>query len=439
MIVVVILIMVLRLNAFVALIVAALVVSLLAPGDMTDKASRVAIAFGATAGSIGVVIALAAIIGMCMLESRAADRIVYAFLRAFGRDRADNALLGSGFVLSIPVFFDTVFYLLIPLARSMYRQTGRRYAKYVMVICAGALLTHSLVPPTPGPLAMAQNLGVDLGTMILVGLLVGAPAAVIGLVVAGWLDARLNIPMRGRDEEPDTSQRLSNQHPCLGIAVLPIVLPVALISANTLAAVIAPGSPIARWAAVIGNANFAMLIAAAAALLLYVQVRRPNRTEFAANVERALMSGGLIILITSAGGSFGAMLQTAGIGPAIQALFGTATGTGGALLVMGFAMASLLKLAQGSSTVSMITTSAILGAMISPGSLAFDAVYLALAIGSGSLVGSWMNDSGFWVVSKMGGLTEAETFKTWSVIAATVGAAGFVVTFVLALLMPLAD
>jgi len=179
------LIMLLRLNPFLSLIVGALTVSLLAPGALADKVARVATAFGATAGSIGIVIALAAVIGMCMLESRAADRIVRAFLALFGMRRADTALLGSGFVLSIPVFFDTVFYLLIPLAQSMYRQTRRHYAKYIMVICAGALLTHSLVPPTPGPLANAQNLGVDLGTMILVGLVVAAPSAVVGFFVAG--------------------------------------------------------------------------------------------------------------------------------------------------------------------------------------------------------------------------------------------------------------
>lgn len=429
------LILVLRLNAFFSLICAAFVVSLLSPGETAIKAVRVAEAFGSAAGSIGIVIALAAVIGMCMLESGAADRIVRTFLSLFGVRRADSALLGSGFVLSIPVFFDTVFYLLVPLARSMCRQTGGHYAGYIMAISAGAILTHSLVPPTPGPLVNARNLGIDLGTMILVGLVVAAPAAVVGLIVAGWIDRRLDIPLSEDSHAPVSVP--DEQLPRLGFALLPIVLPVVLITANTIGQAVAPGTPFSEWAALIGNANIAMLAAAVVALLLFVTQRRPSRSEFATQIERALMSGGLIILITSAGGAFGAMLQAAQIGPAIQALFGESAGSGVLLLFLAFAIASLLKFAQGSSTVAIITASAMLGAMITTEALPFHPVYLATAIGSGSMIGSWMNDSGFWIISKMGGLSEIETFKTWTAIAATVGAAAFVVTLLLAVFAPL--
>jgi GntP family gluconate:H+ symporter len=431
------LIMVLRLHAFFALITAALVVSLLAPGQLADKVGRVAAAFGSTAGSIGIVIALAAVIGMCMLESHAADRIVRWFLALFGVDRADVALMASGFILSIPVFFDTVFYLLIPLARSMYRQTGRKYSKYVMVIAAGALVTHSLVPPTPGPLVNAQNLGVDLGTMIIVGLLVATFAAVVAIFMADWIDARLDIPMRAFGEVVGQESPSDDQLPGLGVSLLPILLPVVLITTDTIARATVPDAPFAQWTAILGNPNLAMLAATTVALMLYVARRRPDGAQFTSQVERALMSGGLIILITSAGGAFGAMLQAAEIGPAMQRLFGATAASGMALLLAGFFMANLMKVAQGSSTVSMITTSAMFGAMVVPDALGFHPVYLATAIGSGSMVGSWMNDSGFWIVSKMGVMTEAETFKTWSAIAATVGVAGLLATLVLATLMPL--
>ena len=152
-----------RINAFVALITAALVVSFLSPGEIADKVSRVASAFGATAGGIGIVIALAAVIGKCLMDSGAADRVVQAFVKGMGEKRSSIALSGSGFVLSIPVFFDTVFYLLVPLARSLYRSTKKNYLKYVLAISAGAAVTHTLVPPTPGPLLMAQQLGVRSG------------------------------------------------------------------------------------------------------------------------------------------------------------------------------------------------------------------------------------------------------------------------------------
>lgn len=432
------LIMALRLNAFFALITAALVVSLLAPGELSEKVGRVAAAFGSTAGSIGIVIALAAVIGMCMLESHAADRIVRWFLSMFGVGRGDVALLASGFVLSIPVFFDTVFYLLIPLARSMFRRTGTGYAKYVMVIAGGALVTHGLVPPTPGPLVNAQNLGVDLGTMMMVGLMVAAPAALAGILAAGWLDKRLDIPMRPLgDSNSDTQPPSDDELPGLGVSLLPIILPVVMIASNTVVQAVAPGGAIGEWTAMLGNPNLAMLVAATIALGLYVARRRPKSELFKHRVESSLMSGGLIILITSAGGAFGAMLQAAEIGPAIQGMFGGRASSGFALLIVSFLIASLLKVAQGSSTVAIITTSAMLGSMIAPESMSFHPVYVATAIGSGSMVGSWMNDSGFWIVSRMGVLTEAETFQTWTAIAAVVGFAGMVATIVLATLVPL--
>ena len=178
-------IVVFRINAFLALIGAAILVSLLAPGDPVQKITRVAEAFGRTAGNIGIVIALAAIIGAALMQSGAADRIVGAFLALLGERRGATALCASGFVLSIPVFYDTVFYLLIPLARSMHVRTGRHYLKYLLAVAAGAAATHALVPPTPGPLAVVGLLGADLGTAILIGAVVALPAATAGLLFAG--------------------------------------------------------------------------------------------------------------------------------------------------------------------------------------------------------------------------------------------------------------
>ncbi len=209
---VVLMITLLRMNAFIALITSAMVVSLIAPGDPAEKVSlaekigRVAKEFGRTAGSIGIVIALAVVIGKCMMDSGAADRIVRGFLSLLGEKRSSTALMASGFVLSIPVFFDTVFYLLIPLARSMHRRTKKHYLKYAMAIVGGGVITHSLVPPTPGPLMMASTLGVDIGVMIIVGGLVALPCAVVGLLFAGWIDRRLKIQMRplgGQLSEPE--------------------------------------------------------------------------------------------------------------------------------------------------------------------------------------------------------------------------------------------
>ena len=442
-----------RLNAFFALITAAVVVSLLAPpGDSlaageSDKISRVAEAFGVTAGKIGIVIALAAVIGKCLLDSGAADRIALAFLRFFGRKRGDLALAASGFVLSAPVFFDTVFYLLFPLARSMYRQTGRHYLRYVIAIGAGAIVTHTLVPPTPGPLIMAEQLDFDVGVMILMGGAIGIPCAMAGLAYGAWIDRRLTLELNPTADLDQQSTETSDL-PRLVPSLAPIVLPVLLISGKTIIDQFAKGAPsesgltaAAAWMDVLGNANFALLLSAIVALWLYVARVKPTRDQTAAMIEEALMSGGVIILITAAGGAFGAMLGAAEIAPTINKMFtgGDAALSGLALLWFAFLVTSLLKFSQGSSTVAMITGSAMLGAMIEGATLQYHPVYLAAAIGCGSMVGVWMNDSGFWIFCKMSRLTATEGLKSWTAAAALCGIVGMLTTTLLALALPMAN
>ncbi|HYU37729.1 MAG TPA: hypothetical protein VEL29_07305 [Gemmatimonadales bacterium] len=439
-------ILLLRLNAFLALVTAAIVVSLLAPGEPAVKIARVAEGFGRTAGTIGIVIALAAIAGQAMMDSGAADRIVRAFIGLLGEQRSATALCATGYVLSIPVFFDTVFYLLVPLARSGYTRTNRYYLKYLLAIAAGAGATHTLVPPTPGPLAVAGTLGVDLGTMVLVGLAVALPAATAGLLFAGWVDRRMPVVPTAPAAAPPATEAL----PGLVVSLLPIVLPVLLISSNTVVQSMTarPGAHLALWlalapyTAIIGNPNLAMLVATAVAMWVYAR-HGVSRAALAAMVDTSLMGAGFIILIIAASGAFGVALQATGIGPVIERAFvgNAAAGVGSGLvfLFLGFGVASLIKIAQGSSTVAMITTAAMLAAMLPANgrSLPFHTVYVATAIASGSLVGSWMNDSGFWLFSKMGGVTELETFKSSTPVLAVVGLTSMVTTVVLALLVPL--
>ncbi len=449
-------ILLLRLNAFLALIIAAIVVSLLAPGEPAVKIARVAEGFGRTAGTVGVVIALAAITGKAMMDSGAADRIVQAFLALLGEKRGATALCATGYVLSIPVFFDTVFYLLVPLARTMHGRTNRNYLKYLLAITAGAGATHTLVPPTPGPLAIAGTLGVDLGTMVLVGIVVALPAAGVGLLLAGWVDRRMPVVPRAPTASALGASAAAATQPLPGLvpSLLPIILPVLLISSHTVVVSMTarPGMHLAMWSAlapytaIIGNPNLALLVAAAVAMGVYARQRGVSRAELAEMVETSLMSAGVMILIIAASGAFGVALQATEIGPVIERAFvgqsgAAASGTGSGLifLFLGFGVASLIKIAQGSSTVAMITTAAMLAAMLpaNGGGLPFHTVYVATAIASGSLVGTWMNDSGFWLFSKMGGVTEIETLKSWTPVLAVVGVTGMVTTLVLAVLVPL--
>lgn len=439
-------IIVLRVNAFIALIIAAILVSMLAPGKPEDKIARVAQEFGNVVGSIGIVIALAAIIGKCLMDSGAADQIVRSFLRVLGEKRASWALMGSGFVLSIPVFFDTVFYLLIPLARSLWRRTRKNYILYVAAIVAGAGVTHNLVPPTPGPLFAADRLNIDLGLMILIGTLVGLPAAVIGLIVCGIINRFMDIPMRPYSGEPEPEPLADEQLPPLWLSLLPVILPVVLISANTAAKAFAKAEDATpfvqnavRAATILGNPNLALLISAVMAMLLVVWKRKLPLRKLADAVDSALMSGGIIILITASGGALGAMLRLSGIQDSVAKFVGSGQHhVGMVILVLGFMVASLIKFAQGSSTVSTITAASMFAAMgITPQMLGCNPVYLATAICSGSLVGDWMNDSGFWVFARMSALTETEALKSFTVVTAVTGLTGFGVTLILAKLLPL--
>jgi GntP family gluconate:H+ symporter len=396
------------------------------------------------------VIALAAIIGAAMTRSGAADRVVRMFLDLLGERRGPVALMASGFTLSMPVFFDTVFYLLVPLVRSMYRRTRRNYVLFLMA-AATATTAHALVPPTPGPLIIAQTLGVDLGLMILFGCLVGVPAAMTGLAFAHMADRRLPDAQPPHDAIAEAAADDDRALPSLAVSLAPIVLPIALITLNTvvgarvdladIAAGAGPAPLLARAVVVLGNPNIALLLSAAVALLTVAWQRSETAGQLSKTIEHALLSGGMIVLITAAGGAFGGMLREAGLAAAVQQAFGNQAAGGVGLLLLAFVVSALIRFAQGSSTAAMIVTSAMFAAMLSsagPETLGYHRVYLALAIGSGSLVLSWMNDSGFWIFARMGGLTEAQTLRTWTPLLTLLGCVAMMLTIVLSIIAPAA-
>jgi GntP family gluconate:H+ symporter len=437
---VVLLIMRLKINAFLAMIAAAILVGLLSSkvplGEVVSETART---FGTVAGNIGIVIALAAIIGQCLMESGAADRIVRRFVSLLGPRYSSLSLLISGFVLAVPVFFDTVFYLLIPLARAMRVRTGRNYVLFVMAICAGGTVTHCLVPPTPGPLAIATTMGIDLGTMILLGLVIGIPTSAAGWLFARLTDRRLHIEFR---ETPGLSMqdletlaaREEKDLPGFWLSIAPILLPVALISSHTIARALDREGFAASLTGFIGNPNFALLISTAVALYTLARQKDYQIRQLSTSMESALSSGGLIILITSAGGAYGGMLVRAGVGDALQRV---AHEAGIPLIVMGFLMSSLMRISQGSSTVAMITTASIVAPTLQTAHLAYHPAYVAVAIAGGALVGSWMNDSGFWIYKQMAGFTELEALKTWTPLVTLLGTVAFLAAVAGSLVVPL--
>jgi len=458
--IVVICILWLKIDPILALLFAAIVVSVLTPEallvqfaestGMSASATesfldqsvgrKIANSFGSTASSIGILIAMASIIGTCLLRSGSADRIIRSALSLFGEKRAPAAFLTSGFTLGIPVFFDTVFYLLVPLNKALAMRVGKNYLFYITTTVAGAAMAHSLVPPTPGPMFVAGELGIDLGVMILGGLVVGLFTISAGYLYAAWANKRWTIPLRDTgDVTLDELNKLMNKDdrelPPLWLALMPIFLPLVLISATTIANVMAEDAD--HWLLnsfyFMGDSNIALTISAVVALLILIRTES-DKKQLKKHIMESLQSAGVIILITCMGGAFGGSLQQTGIGVYLQ---GLATNYQIGLLPMAFFITVLIRTAQGSATVAMITAVGIVGSMVQPGSMDFHPVYLALMIGCGSKPIPWMNDSGFWVVCKMSGMTESEALKTFSTVLGLMGFVGAIIIMILAKLFPL--
>ena len=421
-------------------------------GDLLDQnhlgkaVKQTMIGFGDLVGGIGFVIAMAAIIGMCMIESGAADKIVRWLMASLGEDRAAWAMLISGFVLSIPVFFDTVFFLIIPLARALALRTGKNYTLYVCAVAGAGAITHTIVPPTPGPLTIADYLGQPAGNAIIAGLL----AAIIPVAIVMWLAKRFNdkydIPLREtKGASLADLEKIVNKDekdlPGFGISLTPVILPVVLISAVTfmgLAAKFGVKVPVGFKSVMefIGDKNIAMLIAAVIAMYTLAKQRGWTLKKLGDSMGVPLETAGVIILITGAGGAFGHMIKLTGIADTIKSI-GVGEGSSAMMLFMAWLLTAVIRAAQGSATVAMITGSGIMAGIVTSGAVGCHPIYFCLAIGFGAFPLSWMNDSGFWVVQRMSGFTEKETLKTWTVMLTAIGVAGIIQVMVMATILPL--
>lgn len=435
-----------RLHAFLAMILAAFVVALATPkatllahgqaqaaaGKISaDQAAdfgssspidRVLDAFGDTCGNIGLLIAMASILGKCLLDSGAAMRIVQSVLSLFGQARVHFGFVLTGFGLAIPVYFDAVFYLLMPIGKAMARVTGKNYLLYILTIVAGATMAHSLVPPTPGPLFAAKELGVEISTMMIAGGIVGLFTASTGLLWAVWANRRWQIALP--EDQPGEGVAADHPLPPLGLSLLPIVLPVALITWGTVVE--------QTW---FSDSNVALSIGAVLGLFLLHRHRPTGAPSVNDAVQEAILSGAGILLITAAGGAFGSTLRQTGVAELIQQM--GATSARHWALPICFLTTALVRTAQGSATVAMITAAPIAKAFLETGALGYHPVYLALAVGCGSKPVPWFNDSGFWIITRMAGLQESQTLKMVTPMMSLMGLVGLPVVMIGAWLWPM--
>ncbi|RIV17599.1 GntP family permease [Fibrisoma montanum] len=459
----------LKLHPFLALLLGAFVVALLTPATTVEQyalakgsapaaavalskkgiGERIATEFGNTCAKIGILIAMAAIIGKCMLESGAAERIIRSMLKLTGIEKAPVAFLVSSFFLGIPVFFDTVIFLMMPLAKAMTLRIGKNYLLLVLCIMAGAAMANSLVPPAPGPLFLIGEMNIPIGMMMIGGTIVGLFTITAGYFFAQWANQKWPIALRdsldARLEDIKAIAAKEDAHlPPLGVSLLPVLIPLVFICADTaLDALSTPnvavkqasiGSQLFGLIQFFGDKNIAIVTGGIAALVILANQKKDSKEGMTAFVQAALMSGGGIILITAAGGAFGGMLQQTGISERIADL---TRDYQMALIPLAFLIAAIVRTAQGSATVALITASGILSGMATNANLGFHPLYLGLAIGCGSKLVPWMNDAGFWIICKLSNLTEREALKTISPLLVVMGLTGLIVIMIAAQLFPL--
>ena len=404
-----------RMNAFAALILVALLTALaagMAPGDAFDTLVS---GMGGTLGFIAVVIGLGALFG--------------AIVEASGGLRALAARLMAvlGLMAAIPVFFDVALIILLPLVFAMAQKSGRPALAFGLPLVAGLAAAHSFIPPTPGPIAVAEILGADLGWVIGFGLLIGLPATLIGgPVFSAWLEGRGALPAGTRLAPADdhAPPRLG-AGACAGLILLPLVL----ILTGTLARTMLDAGGLRDVLVLVGHPFSALLIACGAALILVPSRTDAEKSGVRDAIARALEPVGAVILVTGAGGAFKQVLVDTGAG---AQLADAALGLGLIPLVAGYGLALLVRVAQGSATVAMITAAGLVAPIAEAAGLgAADMALVVIAVASGATGLSHVNDSGFWLVSRLFGLSEGETLRTWSVAATLVSLTGFLGSLVI--------
>ncbi len=460
-----------RLDAFVALLIAALVTGLIAGQPVLEIVNSITTGFGNTLASIGIVIGLGVAIGKILEVSGAATAIAHAFLSVFGKGREPWAMGSVGALVSIPVFCDSGYVIMNPLARSIARVKRAGYVTLALALGCGMTLTHHLVPPTPGPLAVAGILGADLGLLILVGLVFTVCLLPVVVAYARWIGPKLEDEVRSdvreavyaeatvgvgersqsgsgaggspedpirHDVDPDadhgpdaddilgTRPQGAPKH-SVGAFVgsLPLLVPLLLIVMNTVSGAVdqrnqgvqAEDYEPSGWAVplqFVGNPVVALVIGVLLAVYLLLPKWTP-RTKVQGWFADAAASAGLILLITGAGGALGQVLRDSGVGDALAEAVASTSLPG---FLVPFVIATFVRVAQGSGTVAMVTAASVTAPLV--GSLGIDPVVAAIACTSGSMVFSYFNDSYFWVVTRFTGLEGTAALKGWSGITTAV-------------------
>ena len=417
-----------KIPAFIALLLASITAGLVAGLSGAEVLQTITEGMGGTLGFVATVVGLGAMFGAVLEKAGGAQAVAQFLLRRLGVERAPAAMVITGFIVAIPVFFDVAFIILVPLVYALQQKTGKSLLLYAIPLLAGLAATHAFIPPTPGPIAVAEIIGADLGWVILLGVLAGLPSVLVAGLFFGRRVARrihLDLPAQFVPAEEDESQDLPAVGSILGI----IALPILLIVLNTLGDTLGWPGQLRRVLAFVGHPFVALLLAN---LLVWYALgiqRGYTAKELLGITTKSMGPAGTIILLTGAGGVFKQTLVDTEAGKIIATQL---SALGLPLIVFAFLAAALVRIAQGSATVAMITGASLVAPLLSEAALSGGQLAaVVIAIAAGATVLSHVNDSGFWLVKEYLGMDERQTFRSWTLMTVWLGLTGFALAAVL--------
>ncbi len=417
-----------RLPAFLSLLIASIAVGLMAGLSGSSIIETIQQGMSSTLGFVATVVGLGALFGGILQLSGGAQTIAQQLLTLFGEKRSGYALGLTGFLVAIPVFFDVAFIILIPVIYAIQKRTSKSLLHYAIPLLSGLAITHSFIPPTPGPIAVADIIGAELGWVMLIGLAAGIPTLVVsGILFGNYIGNRIHVTSPQLEEDVHTQHPIPNFSIVLGIIIVPIIL--IMLATLTKSEIIAISTPvILDVIALIGHPFVALIIANLLAWYLLGKRQGYTSAELLDISTQSFKPAGIIILLTGAGGVFKQMLVTTKAG---EIMANGLSELGMSVIIFAFIAAALVRIMQGSATVAMITAAGLASPLLTDGShTPIQLAALVIAIASGASIFSHVNDSGFWLVKEYLGLTEKQTLKSWSVMTTILAFIGFTVSLV---------
>lgn len=421
-----------KIHAFISLMITSLFVGVFTGMPLMSIITSVQDGMGDVLGFIAIVVGIGSIFGEILQVSGGAEALSRTMLKKFGEERSSWALMTTGFIIAIPVFLDVGFIILVPMAYALSRKTGRSVLYYAIPLLAGLAVTHAFIPPTPGPIAVAEIIDVQLGWVILFGFIVGFPTAVVaGPYFGRYIAKKIHIDPPDITEEQELVKASEQKDlPSFGMVVFLIALPLFLILASTITDLAVSSGWVQEqlWVEIvlfIGHPFLALLIATLAAMYFLGVKRKYSGKQLMQVANKALGPAGLIILVTGAGGVFKQILVDSGVGAAIAE---TVSNQNIPPVVLAYVLAVIIRLTQGSATVAMITAAGMVAPVIEVlGTGDIGKALVVLVIAAGATTFSHVNDSGFWLVGKYLNMTEKQTLQSWSIMETIISVVGFLI------------